>query len=80
VTRLYFAVLSIHCHALAEAWLWITSIVTMDPRPTTANLLYTFMQTMRKAMYNHYGTQFVEGLHFINNDYLKKIENVSFLG
>jgi hypothetical protein len=54
-------------------------LFSTDPRPITASLLCTFMKTMGKVMFNHCCTQSVNVLHYINNEYMKKIEQVLFL-
>ena len=67
-----------HPHGIEHAWVWLTSLVNLEPRPDiTATVLYDILYVTGHALLNKYGKQFKKLQQMIMNTFLPKIKAVT---
>ncbi|XP_064618494.1 mRNA export factor GLE1-like [Lineus longissimus] len=65
-------------HGLNYAWMWITRILNMEPRPDiTATLLHDFLQVTGCYLSRTFGRQFHKLLFVLQTEYMQKIRAVT---
>lgn len=66
-----------HPHGLEHAWVWLTNVLNMEPRPVTATILFDFLEVAGHAMLKRFGGQFRKLLLILCNDVMPKILEVT---
>jgi len=65
-------------HPIQNAWVWLSRITNLPPRVNlTPAMLLDFLKIAGHVCYLTYKLQFIKILHFINNQYVPKMKEVS---
>lgn len=66
---------------IGQAWMLIAATINLNPQfDITAILLYEMLVITGYYLKQAYGRQFIKMLHYINNSYMKKIDEVTPVG
>uniref|UniRef100_A0A8D9AB72 mRNA export factor GLE1 n=3 Tax=Cacopsylla melanoneura TaxID=428564 RepID=A0A8D9AB72_9HEMI len=67
-----------HPHNLMFSWRWMAAMLSLDPQPdVSATLLYSYIKIAGNKMAVTYRKQFFKLIHFIKNNYLRRIKQVT---
>lgn len=66
-----------HPLGLYHGWIWLSSVMNLEPRPATAVILYDFLEVAGHAMMKRYGKQFRKLLLLLYEQMMPKILEVT---
>lgn len=66
-----------HPLGLEHGWLWLTSVLNLEPRPVTSVILFNFLEVAGHALMKKYGKQFRKLLQLLCVEMMPKILEVT---